>query len=414
MPPSAGRREVVLAGPHAQPAGGLLRPLGAAPSRQPRPAVHDSAELRAEVDRRRGCPDHAGRGQFQGGRGRSAVDRPRDPTARWAARGSPALQRGTRALLDEGIGVRVDLILGLPGDTVDSVRRGIEYLERFVRFPSSRFQPVDPARHGISRRSRVAGTGVPVASAVLRAADAPRWISSEWRVCWRRAQAALGVQFDAGRVAAADDQLPAAPEGTRVESSKPSKGLHGQSDPKTREPAKIAARGCSMATLRRSTGRCGPGWVGGRRRLAGRAAGRAQAFTLWLRVDRFFRRHRSRPWRLVDRLLADNPHTTLEVVWSRGATRAASHPACWKPCWRPAIGRQATSTGTSACTRPGSRGPSGWWLSCPGHGRPDSRRPGSGRSASGNAGVAMSGARYGKCSFPAENTEKDRRTCRLS
>ena len=35
-----------------------------------------------------------------------------------------------RAMLEEGIRVRVDLILGLPGDTVDSVRRGLEYLDR--------------------------------------------------------------------------------------------------------------------------------------------------------------------------------------------------------------------------------------------------------------------------------------------
>lgn len=40
-----------------------------------------------------------------------------------------AFERGAKALLDEGITVRVDLILGLPGDTPDSIRRGIEYLE---------------------------------------------------------------------------------------------------------------------------------------------------------------------------------------------------------------------------------------------------------------------------------------------
>ena len=45
-----------------------------------------------------------------------------------------AFQRGARAMLDEGIRVRVDLILGLPGDTVDSVRRGLEYLDRVRPF----------------------------------------------------------------------------------------------------------------------------------------------------------------------------------------------------------------------------------------------------------------------------------------
>jgi len=39
-----------------------------------------------------------------------------------------AFERGVRALQAEGIKVKVDLIVGLPGDTVDSVRRGMHYL----------------------------------------------------------------------------------------------------------------------------------------------------------------------------------------------------------------------------------------------------------------------------------------------
>ena len=42
----------------------------------------------------------------------------------------PAFERGVKALLAEDITVRVDLILGLPGDTLESVRRGIDYLDR--------------------------------------------------------------------------------------------------------------------------------------------------------------------------------------------------------------------------------------------------------------------------------------------
>jgi radical SAM superfamily enzyme YgiQ (UPF0313 family) len=45
-----------------------------------------------------------------------------------------SFERGARAMLAEGIRVRVDLILGLPGDTVDSVRRGLEYLDRVRPF----------------------------------------------------------------------------------------------------------------------------------------------------------------------------------------------------------------------------------------------------------------------------------------
>lgn len=40
----------------------------------------------------------------------------------------PAFERGVRALLDAGIRARVDLIVGLPGDTAETVRRGLDYL----------------------------------------------------------------------------------------------------------------------------------------------------------------------------------------------------------------------------------------------------------------------------------------------
>lgn len=39
-----------------------------------------------------------------------------------------AFERGVQAMLDVGINVKVDLIIGLPGDTPDSVRRGMHYL----------------------------------------------------------------------------------------------------------------------------------------------------------------------------------------------------------------------------------------------------------------------------------------------
>lgn len=39
-----------------------------------------------------------------------------------------AFERGVRAMMDAGIDVKIDLIIGLPGDTADSVRRGFDYL----------------------------------------------------------------------------------------------------------------------------------------------------------------------------------------------------------------------------------------------------------------------------------------------
>ncbi len=41
-----------------------------------------------------------------------------------------AFERGVRAMMDVGISVKIDLIIGLPGDTPDSIRRGFEYVHR--------------------------------------------------------------------------------------------------------------------------------------------------------------------------------------------------------------------------------------------------------------------------------------------
>jgi Radical SAM superfamily/B12 binding domain len=48
-----------------------------------------------------------------------------------------AFERGVSALLDAGIRVKVDLIIGLPGDTMASVRRGFDYLSSSKMFTST-------------------------------------------------------------------------------------------------------------------------------------------------------------------------------------------------------------------------------------------------------------------------------------
>lgn len=48
-----------------------------------------------------------------------------------------AFERGVSALMDAGIRVKVDLIIGLPGDTIASVRRGFEYLASNQLFTST-------------------------------------------------------------------------------------------------------------------------------------------------------------------------------------------------------------------------------------------------------------------------------------
>ncbi len=83
-----------------------------------------------------------------------------------------AFERGARAMLDAGIRVRVDLILGLPGDTADSVRRGIEYLRRSglytaVQVFNLSILPGTAFRHEAS----ALGAAIPGPAAVLRAPD---------------------------------------------------------------------------------------------------------------------------------------------------------------------------------------------------------------------------------------------------
>lgn len=73
---------------------------------------------------------------------------------------------------DAGISVKVDLIIGLPGDTVASIRRGMRYLARQWSVRSGPgLQPRDSAGNGISPGSRATRVKVPTRSAVLRAAD---------------------------------------------------------------------------------------------------------------------------------------------------------------------------------------------------------------------------------------------------
>ena len=68
-----------------------------------------------------------------------------------------AFERGARAMLDLGIKVKVDLIIGLPGDTVDSVRRGIDYVpSQRPLHRSAGLQSGGSPRHVVSTGSRAA------------------------------------------------------------------------------------------------------------------------------------------------------------------------------------------------------------------------------------------------------------------
>ncbi len=82
----------------------------------------------------------------------------------------PAFERTARAMLDLGIKVKVDLIIGLPGDTVDSVRRGIDYVRATRPLqPGAGIQFGGVAGHVVPAGSHAVGFSLSRPAAVLRA-----------------------------------------------------------------------------------------------------------------------------------------------------------------------------------------------------------------------------------------------------
>lgn len=103
---------------------------------------------------------------------------------------------GVRALMAAGIRVRLDLILGLPGDTADSIRRGIDFLAQFR--PEAEMQ--------IFNLSILPGTAFRAEADKLRLkyqAKPPYYIfqtptldADQIFSLMEEAQSALGVEFD--------------------------------------------------------------------------------------------------------------------------------------------------------------------------------------------------------------------------
>ena len=183
-----------------------------------------------------------------------------------------ALERGTRAMLDEGIAVRVDLILGLPGDTVDSVRRGIEYLHGSGLYTAVQVFNLS-VLPGTAFRREAASLGLRCqARPPYYVLGTPTLALEAIYALMEEAQDAFGLEFDSAPPPVLDF----------------AEGGDG--------PVRVA-----RVDLDDSPRHLPP------------AERRAQAFTLWLRSsDLDARRHAAAE--LVRQLLADNPHTTLQVV----------------------------------------------------------------------------------------------------
>jgi radical SAM superfamily enzyme YgiQ (UPF0313 family) len=191
-----------------------------------------------------------------------------------------AFERGVRAIMDEGIHVKVDLIVGLPGDTVESVRRGMHYLRSEQLYsdmqvftlsilPGTAFR-LEAAQLGLKYQPRppyyVLGTPTLRLEQLYQLMDDAREI--------------FELEYDAQPRPVLDFQ--ASDRGNRIW---------------TVDLDNSEENSCPRE--------------------------HHQAFTLWLRSAQFGRR-RERMLRLIRQVLAANPFTTLQIVLETGDGRLSS------------------------------------------------------------------------------------------
>jgi len=207
-----------------------------------------------------------------------------------------AFVHGANALMAAGVKVRVDLIIGLPGDTVDSVRRSIDFLA------SSRAYSEVQVFHlsvlpGTAFREESAHLGLVFQDRPPYCVLQTRSLSLEqMAMLMEEAQEAFGVEMDPLPPPVLDfpgdcPNFRAAKMGLS-----PSERVAMGLSPSAEGPIAVA-----RIDLDRPPYALPP---------AGR---RAQAFTLWFTSADFHARRQAAA-ALIRRVLDDAPHTTLQVV----------------------------------------------------------------------------------------------------
>ncbi len=182
-----------------------------------------------------------------------------------------AFERGVRAMMGQGIRVKVDLIIGLPGDTVESVRRGLRYLHdnglcsdlqafNLAVLPGTAF------REGAEELGLVYQPRPP-----YYVLNTPSLGRTHLFGLMQEAQELFGIEFDARPAPVLDFGSESRDRVWRID-------LDVDDRP---EPPPVSRR--------------------------------TQAFTLWLRSSRFGS-HGREVAGLIDGLLRENPFTTLQVV----------------------------------------------------------------------------------------------------
>jgi MoaA/NifB/PqqE/SkfB family radical SAM enzyme len=191
-----------------------------------------------------------------------------------------AFERGARAMLDLGIKVKVDLIIGLPGDTVDSVRRGLDYIHRTGLY--SQVQVFNLAiLPGTSFRQEAEQLGLLFQDRPpYYVLQTPTLSTEQMFELMIEAEQTFETQFDplpdpilhkAGDVIAGNSPTPL------------TTSWHINLDDQTADQSLPPP------------------------------SHRSQAFTLWL-TSTDFHNHRQRAAQLIDQLLTNNPFTTLQII----------------------------------------------------------------------------------------------------
>ncbi len=193
-----------------------------------------------------------------------------------------AFERGVKAMMDVGIKVKVDLIIGLPGDTPESVRRGMKYLSdtglyssmqvfNLAILPGTAFRQ-EATMHKLDYQSRPPYYVIKTPTIDL----------STMYQLMEEAEEIFDTEFDA--------VPPPVEEGVRKEDILDLKSHISNLEFQMTFDFDAA----SLPSLPPATERCG-------------------AFELILRAADF-RKHRDTACGLIRQLLDDNPHSTLRIV----------------------------------------------------------------------------------------------------
>ena len=232
-----------------------------------------------------------------------------------------AFERGVKSLLDVGIDVKVDLIIGLPGDTVDSVRRGLDYLHSNRFF--SRIQVFNLAiLPGTAFRAEAEQLGLQYQSRTpYYVMKTPTLDLGQMYELMSEAQEMFDIEFDPWD----DPVLKFALQETWID---------GVDSARDATACEFASEGSRLVRCRRVDLDAAPTSI--ERHAPPPATSMAQAFTVWLRSGDFAA-HRDRAMKIVAESVRNNPHGTFQIILEPTAHHAGLTPTVLDDLLRAAL-----------------------------------------------------------------------------